>query len=194
MTLGARRVVMPSNGSTQTDAALFESIAKGELGALGVLFDRHHEPLRQFLLRVAPNASDVDDIVQETFLTATNAAGSFDGRASGLPFLIGISVQLIRRRKRTFARLRALYDAFGATPTSPKPSPEDRLHQAQEEALLQAAIARLSEEKRLVLVMVEYNGMTGVEVGGILGIPVGTIWRRLHEARAELRNALERGK
>lgn len=180
--------------SAATDAALFESIAKGELGSLGVLFDRHHEPLRQFLLRVAPNAADVDDIVQETFLTATNAAGSFDGRASALPFLIGVAVQLVRRRKRTFARLRALYDAFAAAPTTPKPSPEDRLHQAQEEALLQAAIARLSEEKRLVLVMVEYNGLTGVEVAGILGVPVGTIWRRLHEARADLRYALERGK
>lgn len=191
MTPGPKRAVQ---ASTLTDAALFESIVTGELGSLGVLFDRHHEPLRQFLLRAAPNSADVDDIVQETFLTATNAAGSFDGRASALPFLIGIAVQLIRRRKRTFARLRALYDAFGAAPTTPKLNPEEKLHQAREEAFLQAAIGRLSEEKRLVLVMVEYNGMTGVEVAGILGIPVGTIWRRLHEARAELRVALERGK
>jgi RNA polymerase sigma factor (sigma-70 family) len=180
--------------STMNDAALFEAMARGDLGSLGVLFDRHHEALRQFVLRAAPNSADVDDIVQETFLTATNAAGSFDGRTSGLPFLIGISVQLIRRRKRTFARIRALYDAFAVAPMAPKPTPEDRLHQAQEEASLQAAITRLSEERRLVLVMVEYNGMTGVEVAGILGIPVGTIWRRLHEARAELRQALERGK
>jgi RNA polymerase sigma-70 factor (ECF subfamily) len=191
MMIGPKRT---SHASALSDAALFEAMAQGELGSLGVLFDRHHEPLRQFLLRVTPNAADVDDIVQETFLTATNAAGSFDGRPSGLPFLIGIAVQLIRRRKRTFARLRALYDAFGAAPTSPKPSPEDRLHQAKEEARLQVAIGQLSEEKRLVLVMVEYNGLTGVEVAGILGIPVGTIWRRLHEARAELRHTLERGK
>lgn len=183
-----------SHAPASSDAALFEAMAQGDLSSLGVLFDRHHEPLRQFLLRVTPNAADVDDVVQETFLTATNAAGSFDGRASALPFLIGISVQLIRRRKRTFARLRALYDAFAAAPMTPKPSPEDRLHQAQEEERLRAAIGHLSEEKRLVLVMVEYNGLTGVEVAGILGIPVGTIWRRLHEARAELRQALERGK
>jgi len=190
-TLNARRA---PQASTMNDAALFEAMARGDLGSLGVLFDRHHEALRQFVLRAAPNSADVDDIVQETFLTATNAAGSFDGRTSGLPFLIGISVQLIRRRKRTFARIRALYDAFAVAPTTPKPTPEDRLHQAREEASLQAAIARLSEERRLVLVMVEYNGLTGVEVAGILGIPVGTIWRRLHEARAELRQALERGK
>jgi RNA polymerase sigma-70 factor (ECF subfamily) len=41
--------------------------------------------------------------------------------------------------------------------------------------------------------MVEWNGMSGVEAAKILGIPVGTVWRRLHEARAEIRRMLERG-
>lgn len=180
--------------SSPSDAGLFLSMADGDLGPLGVLFDRHHEPVRQFLLRAAPSASDVDDLVQETFLTAARLAASFDGRDSAAPFLIGIAVQLLRRRKRTFSRLRALYEAFGAAPTAPAQSPEDKLDRAQEGALLQAAIARLSEEKRLVLVMVEYNGLTGVEVGKILDIPVGTVWRRLHEARGELRQAMERGR
>jgi len=176
-----------------SDAALLEAITNGDLGPLGVLFDRHHESVRQFLLRAAPNAADVDDLAQETFLTAARAASSFDGRASALPFLIGIAVQLLRRRKRTFSRLRALYEAFGTAPAAPARSPEERMNQAQEEALLQGAIARLSEERRWVLVMVEYNGLSGVEVARILDTPVGTVWRRLHEARAELRRALERG-
>lgn len=181
--------------SAPTDAVLFLSMADGDLGPLGLLFDRHHEPIRQFLLRAAPNASDVDDLVQETFLTAARIASSFDGRESAAPFLIGIAVQLLRRRKRTFSRLRALYDAFGAAPRAmPLQNPEEKLDRAREEALLQRAIARLSEEKRLVLVMVEYNGLTGVEVGKILEIPVGTVWRRLHEARQELREVLERGR
>jgi RNA polymerase sigma-70 factor (ECF subfamily) len=89
--------------------------------------------------------------------------------------------------------LRALYDAFGAAPTAAPRSPEERMGTAEEEAILQKAIAGLSEERRLVLVMVEYSGMSGVEVARILETPVGTIWRRLHEARAELRRALERG-
>jgi RNA polymerase sigma-70 factor (ECF subfamily) len=175
------------------DAALFEAIARGDLGPLGVLFDRHREPLRQFLLRAAPNAADVDDLVQETFLTASRAAGSFDGRKEGLPFLIGISVQLLRRRRRTFARLRALYDAFGSTPTAAARTPEDAVSQVQDEERVRSAIAKLSEDRRLALVMVEYNGLTGPEVASILGVPVGTVWRRLHEARTELKRSLERG-
>ncbi|WP_438024186.1 RNA polymerase sigma factor [Sorangium sp. So ce233] len=176
-----------------TDAALLAAVAQGDLGPLGVLFDRHHEHVRQFLLRAAPNDADVDDLVQETFLTAARAAASFDGRETARPFLIGVAVQLLRRRRRAFARLRALIESFGSAPAPPPATPEDEASLAEDEARIRSAIARLGDERRLVLVMVEWNGMSGVEVARLLGTPVGTVWRRLHEARAELRRALERG-
>ena len=69
-----KAVTMRREAAAESDAALFEAIARGDLGPLGALFDRHHEGVRQFLLRAAPNAADVDDIVQETFLTAARAA------------------------------------------------------------------------------------------------------------------------
>lgn len=191
MMKGAMKREAPS--AAESDAQLFEACARGDLGPLGALFDRHHEAVRQFLLRAAPNAADVDDLVQETFLTAARAAGSFDGRASGLPFLIGVAVQLMRRRRRTFARLRALYDAFGAAPSSPGRTPEDSASLAEQEDRLRDAIAKLSEDRRLVLVLVEYQGLSGVEVAKILETPVGNVWRRLHEARTELRRSLEGG-
>lgn len=180
-------------GADETDAALLAAMATGDLAPLGVLFDRHHEPVRQLLLRLAPSSADVDDLVQETFLTAARAAGSFDGRASALPFLMGIAVRLLRRKKRTFARLRALYDSFANAPSAAPRSPEEQTSAAQEQARLRDAIGRLSEDRRMALVMVEYSGMSGVEVARILDTPVGTVWRRLHEARNELRNELERG-
>lgn len=176
-----------------SDAELFAAIAQGDLGPLGALFDRHHEDVRQFLLRAAPNAADVDDLVQETFLTASRAAGSYDGRESARPFLIGVAAQLLRRRRRTFARLTALLDAFGATSAPPPRTPEESTSVAEDHDRVRAAIAGLSEDQRLALVMVEYNGLSGVEVARILDKPVGTIWRRLHEARAAVRRTLERG-
>jgi RNA polymerase sigma-70 factor (ECF subfamily) len=190
ITRGAMKREAPAG---ESDAKLFEAIARGDLGPLGALFDRHHEAVRQFLLRAAPNAADVDDLVQETFLTAARAAASFDGRDSGLPFLIGVAVQLLRRRRRTFARLRALYDSFGAAPAAPVRTPEDAASMAQQEERLRDAIANLSEERRLALVLVEYQGLSGVEAARILETPVGNVWRRLHEARAELRHALSGG-
>jgi RNA polymerase sigma-70 factor (ECF subfamily) len=186
-------VPKPRDGQP-SDAALFAAIADGDLGPLGVLFDRHHENVRQLLLRAAPNASDIYDLVQETFLTASRAAASFDGRESAGPFLAGVAVQLLRRRKRTFARLRNLLEAVGFAPQAPQRTPEDGATARQEHDALHAALAGLSEDRRLAIVMVEWQGMSGPEVAKILGVPVGTVWRRLHEARTELRQALEGGR
>jgi RNA polymerase sigma-70 factor (ECF subfamily) len=192
MTRAAKRDVQ--SVAIETDGALFAAMARGDLGPLGALFDRHNEAVRQFLLRAAPNEADVDDLVQETFLTASRAATGYDGRASALPFLIGIAVRLLRRRKRTFARLRALYEAFAFVPAPPSRTPEESTSSAQQEERLRQAIARLPDDRRITLVLVEYNGLTGAEAAEILGVPVGTVWRRLHEARNDLRRTLEGGK
>lgn len=176
-----------------SDAELFDAVAHGDLGPLGVLFDRHHETVRQFLLRASPNASDVDDLVQETFLTASRAARAFDGRESAKPFLLGVAAQILRRRRRTFARIRRLVEAFGAAPQSAPRNPEEATSLSQDEARVREAVEKLSEDKRIVLTMVEWGGMSGVDVAHSLDVPVGTVWRRLHEARGEIRRALERG-
>ena len=177
----------------QSDAALFEAIARGDLSELGALFDRHHGAVRQFLLRAAPNGAEVDDIVQETFLTAARVAGTYDGRESARPFLVGIAVRLLHRRRRSFVRLRSMLVRFGVIePPSPH-TPEESTSRAEQGAQLHAAIARLSDDRRIALTMVELEGMSGVEVAKVLEVPVGTVWRWLHEARSELRRELERG-
>ncbi|MFT3773361.1 MAG: RNA polymerase sigma factor [Minicystis sp.] len=174
------------------DATLLRAVARGDLGSLGVLFDRHHEAVRQFVRRASTSNADVDDVVQETFLTAARVAASFDGRTSALPFLLGIATRLRWRRRRSFARLRALCDAFSNLPAPPPLDPEATVSLAEEGSLLRDAIARLSDDQRSVLVMFEYSGLSGIEIAQALEIPVGTVWRRLHEARAELRTALAR--
>lgn len=185
--------VRQSSSARPSDAELFAEIAEGELGALGVLFDRHHEDVRQFLLRTAP-AADVDDLVQETFLTSSRAAGSFDGRDSARPFLIGVAAQLLRRRRRTLARLRNLVTAFGEAPQAPAPDPSDALLAEESNAAVRAAVAKLPDDQRIALVMVEWNGMSGVDAARALGVPTGTLWRWLHDARADVRRRLSRGK
>jgi RNA polymerase sigma-70 factor (ECF subfamily) len=71
-------------------------------------------------------------------------------------------------------------------------TPEDEAVQADDAARVTRALSRLTAEKRLVVLMIEREGMTGEEVAGALGIPLGTVWTRLHHARAELRRSLKR--
>jgi RNA polymerase sigma-70 factor (ECF subfamily) len=175
-----------------TDTELFEGMAGGDLSPLGELFDRYHEPVKAFGERALDNRADAADLVQETFLTAARAAASFAPGSGAKPFLIGIAAQLARRRRRSFARLRARLEAFGRAPAAPHKTPEDDLVLGEEAALVDAALARLSHEHREVVLMVDLGGLTGVQTAKALGVPAGTVWRRLHEARAELRARVQR--
>jgi RNA polymerase sigma-70 factor (ECF subfamily) len=175
-----------------TDTELFEGMATGDLGPLGELFDRHHASVQAFAERMLANPADAADLVQETFLTASRAAASFESGAAAKPFLLGVAAQLARRRRRSFARLRATLEAFARTPLAPRATPEDDLAAGEETALLGVAVGRLSHGHREVLLMVDLGGLSGVEAAKALGIPAGTVWRRLHEARAQLTQKIKR--
>jgi RNA polymerase sigma-70 factor, ECF subfamily len=175
-----------------TDTELFQGIANGELGPLGELFDRHHASIRAFAERLLANPADADDLVQETFLTASRTAAAFVSGAAAKPFLFGVAAQLARRKRRSFARLRAMLLGFEHTPRAPRRTPEELLIAGEEAELLHAALARLSHAHREVVLMVDLGGLSGVEAADALGIPAGTVWRRLHEARAHLRLKIKR--
>ena len=55
------------------------------------------------------------------------------------------------------------------------------------------ALARLSEAKRVPLLMAEVEGWSSEEIATALGVPIGTVWSRLHAARLEMRQVLEEG-
>jgi RNA polymerase sigma factor (sigma-70 family) len=180
--------------SAATDADLVQRIAAGDLSPLGVLFDRHHEGVRQFVARAASSNADADDITQEAFLTLAKIAARYDGRASARPFLLGIAAQLVRRRKRGMGRwtqaLSSLADTWRDRHGSAVRTPEEAASTSEEMRRFDEALARLTEEKRLVFLLVEREGLSGEDVARALDIPVNTVWTRLHHARNDLRKAL----
>jgi RNA polymerase sigma-70 factor (ECF subfamily) len=174
------------------DPEIMRGLTSGDLGLLAQLYDRYHDDVRQFARR-ASALGDADDIVQDTFLAAARSAASFDGRPSARPFLIGIAARLVWKRRRLLGRWTEVLTAFGWTQSAASArTPEDDAERAERAAWLDRALGRLSDDKRLVLLLVEREGMTGEEVAAALGIPVGTVWTRLHHARADMRRALSR--
>ncbi|MGH7440998.1 MAG: RNA polymerase sigma factor [Polyangiaceae bacterium] len=174
--------------SLAADPEILRRLANGEIGALGELYDRHHGAIRLFVARSTSDAEDVDDLVHATFLAVAKAAHRYDGRPSCRPWLVGIAVRLLRRRRRAFGTLLTVVRALqGAKPwTDPRPALMARSD-------VERALARLSEDKRIALLMAEVEGWSSPEIAAALGVPVGTVWSRLHAARRELREALEEG-
>jgi RNA polymerase sigma factor (sigma-70 family) len=170
-----------------SDAELMTRLGAGEIGALGELYDRHQAALRRFIARATADAEDVDDLVHAAFLTAAKAAVRYDGRLVCRPWLIGIACQLLRRRRHALGRLVAVLSSLHrARPSSRDPRPALDARPDVERAL-----ARLSEAKRITLLLAEVEGLTCPEIAELLAIPIGTVWTRLHAARRELRQMLE---
>ena len=178
----------------RSDPDLMRALANGDLGPLGELYDRYHDDLLQFARRACAPSEDPDDIVHDAFLTVARASASYDGRPCARPFLIGVVAQILRQRRRLWMRwTEVLHEFVEIRHDVTDRTPEDFAVQADDGARVTRALARLTAEKRLVVLMIEREGMSGEEVAGALGIPLGTVWTRLHHARNELRRSLKRG-
>ncbi len=167
------------------DVGLVAACATGDRVACGLLFERYADVVCRFVAHLrASDDADVDDVVQATFVAAFAAAGRFQGQ-SARSWLFGIAAHLTFdrarrevRRKRALAAL-AMVDDARATTSDPL------LAQA-----LPRALATLPPPLRTAVVLVDVLGERGADAARALGVPEGTLWRRVSEARAALRLAL----
>lgn len=187
ITRGAKSPLGARGAPGTSDPEIMSRLASGEMGALGELYDRHCEPVRRFVARATSDAEDVDDLVHATFLAAAKSAARYDSRPSCRPWLIGISAQLIRRRRQGFGRLLAVLSSLHGS----QASTVDPRSALQARSDVERVLGRLSEAKRIAFLMAEVEGLTCPEIAEALGIPIGTVWTRLHAARRELRRELE---
>jgi RNA polymerase sigma factor (sigma-70 family) len=180
------------------DVDLLRAIAEGRIEELGVLFDRYNADLRRYFGRVGGGImkSEVDDLVQLTFLEIMRAAARFDPeRASARAWIFGIATMMIRRQRRSIARAIARvvqWTGIVQQQSDAVITPGEAYENDETARRLATALSRLSEKKREAFVLVSIEGFSGEEAARVLGIPVKTIWTRLHHARNELREALLR--
>jgi RNA polymerase sigma factor (sigma-70 family) len=174
------------------DRELLTKIAQGDLPCLGLLFDRYAVDVGRFIARVGIGGSDVDDLVQATFLLVMKAAHGF--RGGGVrAWLFGLAANLARRHRRSLTRMATRVTAWVRERGSEMPETPGEAIDTRERALrAQAALARLSEKKREAFVMVVMEGIAAEDAAVALRIPVGTVWTRLHHARRELSAHLEK--
>ena len=176
-----------------SDTILLAACAKGDVSALGTLFDRHHIALYRFITSlVSPNTADVDDILQNTFMAACKCAHRFSGRSTVQSWLFGIAINSVRRHRRQTAQHTRNLTALAHTPLKEVPSPHDATESKQQVEQLNHAITELPSKYREPFVLCEIEGLKGAEAAKILGLREGTLWRRLHTARKTLACALKR--
>lgn len=161
------------------DSALIDEIRDGSERAFNILIDRHQQAVRGFLRRLLADASDADDLAQETFMVAWTRPGSYRGDASVRSWLCAIAWHKARGAQRTWFRRRAREARWASEveQIAAAPSPES--------ALVTRALAALPLEQRAAIVLCLLQDFSHSEAAGILGAPLGTV--KSHVARGKAR-------
>lgn len=180
--------------------ALIRRAQKGDLEAFNQLVLAYQTLLFNTALRILGEEMSAADATQEAFLSAFRSLSSFRGgsfRAWLLRTVTNVCYdELRRRRRRPAAPLEPLNedDEEVETPrwlTDSAASPEERLEQAELEHAIEHCLAKLPVEFRLVVVLVDIQGLDYAEAAHAVGAPVGTIKSRLARARLRLQRCLQ---
>jgi RNA polymerase sigma-70 factor (ECF subfamily) len=156
------------------------------------LFQRYAEFVARFLTRLGVAPGDLDDVVQEVFLVAHVRGGYVPGAAKPTSYLGAIAARAAssyrRRRETALRRTTELPpDELGGK----LPDAVQVLQSSESSRALQRALASLDPELCAVLLLVEQEGESCLDVARSSNTPVGTVYWRLHKARKALRSALE---
>jgi RNA polymerase sigma-70 factor, ECF subfamily len=178
-----------------SDEQLVGACGAGNHAALGELFDRHSEALYRFLSRVSgASSADLDELVSETFLNVFRAAPQFRGQSAVRTWITGIAVNVARHHVRRESRRRAFLGEWRERLAGAGGGDAVRFVESRDLLRrLGRLVASLPYDLRVVYVMCDVEELAGAEAARALGVPEGTVWRRLHDARRTLRAALERG-
>lgn len=181
------------NVATTDEHRLIERLRGGDQAAGDALLAGLRGPLLSLALQLLGNREDARDVVQESLTRFLGALPRFDGDRPIKPFLFRIVRNLCTDRFRSAAcqRVDPLQDHF--EPRAGTADPEKSLAQKEQIHALWAAMARLDDPHREILVLRDYHDLSYAELAEVLGIPRGTVMSRLHAARQKLRQAFMGG-
>lgn len=145
------------------------------------------------LQRLGVRSSDLEDVMQEVFVVVHRRVGSFDGTAKMTTWLFGISMRVAAAyRRRGFRRNETFLENPPETETESDASPEEELSRSESRRRLELLLDELELDRRAVFVMFEIDEVPCSEIAELVGVPLNTVYTRLHAARKEFQQALAR--
>jgi RNA polymerase sigma-70 factor (ECF subfamily) len=180
------RSVGPGRSEPQTQAQ-GTGVSIGAPDDFGAIYDVWFEDVSRWVRALGAQDADRDDIVQEVFMVVRRRLRAFDGTN-----VAGWLYRITRRQVRDFRRRSWVKHIFtNRRVENPDELPDDvkspaaAAEQGENRRILQTILDRIPESRRSAFVLFEIEGLSGEEIARVQGIPVNTVWTRLHVARKE---------
>jgi RNA polymerase sigma-70 factor (ECF subfamily) len=172
-----------------SDAELVAAALAGGAREFGAVVERYRDSVFGVALSRLRNFHDAEDVTQTVFVEAFGRLVSLRDPSRLGAWLRGITlhqcIDLVRRRPDTTE-----FEEDAAPARDETETPQARLEREELRDRIMAAIGRLSNAQRETTVLYYINGYSQDEVAAIQEVPVGTVKRRLHEARNHLRQEM----
>ena len=171
------------------ESALIYNAANGDAAAWESLVEIHQEAVFRLAYLLLGDPDDAMDIAQESFLRAWNHLPSFDSSRPLRPWLLSISANLARNRRRSAGRyFAALLRAFRDEPVSERIEEQTaRNFQARE---LWKAVQKLNVLDQQIVYLRYFLDLSVAETAEILKVAEGTVKSRLSRALEKLRDII----
>ena len=182
------------------EAGLIQDAQQGDLDAFNRLILAYQDRVYNQAFRVLGEYQSADDATQEAFISAYNNIRSFRGgsfRAWLLRIVTNACYDELRRKKRRPTTPLEPVDDEGDEIESPHwiadpgELPEDNVARSELANAIQACLDQLSEDFRVVVVLVDVQGLDYLEASEVIGKPLGTIKSRLARARNRMKDCLQ---
>jgi RNA polymerase sigma-70 factor (ECF subfamily) len=173
-----------------TDTELVAKTLAGDMRALETLIRLHNGTLYRTARAILRDDAEAEDAVQDAFLQAFRALGSFRGESKLSTWLVRIAANEALMRLRRNANAAARTDVEADELVSREAGPERTVQSSELRQLLEARIGALPEDYRAVFMLRAIEELSVEETAAALGIPEATVRTRYFRARNLLRKAL----
>ena len=172
-----------------TDAALIAAWQGGDEQAATELVRRHARALARFLAGAGAPASDLDDLVQETFIRSFRAVGKFRGQCQFRTWLLTIGGNVLKDAGRRWARHKVV--PLDAALRAPDGDPYEEAVAGEIVGRLGEGLARLPRMQREVFLLRAQQGLDYEEIAAALGTSAGAARVHYHHAVKRLKEYVQ---
>lgn len=178
-------------GEQNVDQALVERVQRGDKRAFDLLVRKYQQRVMHVLSRYVRDATEVEDLAQETFIKAYRAVASFRGDSAFYTWLYRIAINtaknfLVAQGRRPPQDDVGIEDAElypGADGLREHASPERELLRDELRDVVFRTIESLPDDLKTAITLRELEGMSYEEIADAMSCPVGTVRSRIFRAR-----------